>query len=175
MQGTVDIAAVEAEIARLDRALAPLARRPVDITKPGWVENLRAVRPLEEAGVAADTQALLEGLLPAYALSAPAERAALRALFARYTAFRWAATLPAEPVTAERVRLRLLLLSVRDQGTDARDEILALRHLCRSAADAGVDVAPILREVAALSSDQDRFGMGSTRDLMLGMAERFAK
>ena len=48
-----------------------------------------------------------------------------------------------------------------------RDEILALDDLCARAAKNGVDIGPILKEVAALSSDADKYGMGSTRSFML--------
>jgi len=52
---------------------------------------------------------------------------------------------------------------MRDQGEDSRDALLELQELCTQARAAGVNTAPILREVAQMSSDENRFGMGSTR------------
>ena len=95
------------------------------------------------------------------------QRAAVRTLLRTYTAFRWAATLPCRPDTAEGFRLHLLHLSACDQGSDARDEVLKLRHVCKVARENGVDIVPIVEEVAALSSDVDKYRMGSTRSLLL--------
>jgi hypothetical protein len=50
---------------------------------------------------------------------------------------------------------------------DTRDELLTLRDLCESATNAGVDTAPILVEVAGISSDVDRYGMGSIKEILL--------
>ncbi len=74
---------------------------------------------------------------------------------------------PRFPATPEGVRSALMLLSVRDQGADTRDELMVLWAVCGEARAAGVDVDPILREVAAISSDVDRYGMGSVREIFL--------
>ena len=55
----------------------------------------------------------------------------------------------------------------RDQGADTRDEIVGLSLLCRRARELGIDTIPIFVEVAAMSSDVNRYGMGSTRDILL--------
>lgn len=42
----------ESRIMDFEERLRPIARRPVDITRPGWLDRLRAgVPPLDEAGV----------------------------------------------------------------------------------------------------------------------------
>ena len=73
---------------------------------------------------------------------------------------------------AEDFRSHLILLSIKDQGIDTRDTILWLQDWCKQASSAGVDTEPVLREVALLSSDEDKYGMGSTRSLLLTHAER---
>jgi hypothetical protein len=50
-----------------------------------------------------------------------------------------------------------------------RDALLWLQEVCRQAIDAGVNTAPVLQEVAALSSSQNRYGMGSTREMLINM------
>jgi hypothetical protein len=50
---------------------------------------------------------------------------------------------------------------------DTRDELLTLWDLCESAKNAGIDIAPILVEVAGVSSDVDRYGMGSIKEILL--------
>jgi hypothetical protein len=96
----------------------------------------------------------------------------VRRLFDRYTSFRWAAHLPREWDTAEEFRAHLIHLSARDQGSDTRDEILALGDLCDRALGLGIDTGLILDEVAAMSSDEDRYGMGSMRRVILAYGQR---
>ncbi|GIF65921.1 hypothetical protein Ais01nite_39560 [Asanoa ishikariensis] len=73
---------------------------------------------------------------------------------------------PDEPTTPAEFRAELIRWAARDQGTDTRDELLRLRDLVDQARRAGVDLTPILAEVAELSSTEDRYGMGSTRDIL---------
>ena len=155
------ISALASRLAALDAALRPIANRPVDITQPGWAE--RRIVPLDEAGVRTAGEALLADLLAVYASGSDDEREQLRTLYARHSAFAWAATVNDAPHTEAGFRQQLLLLSLKDQGRDARDEILQLRWLCGEARNAGVAIDAILREVAALSSDVDKYRMGSMR------------
>ena len=156
--------------ATLDAALWPMAHRPVDITRPGWSQ--RRVQPLDEANVRSSCETLLQELLSTYASGSDEERAELRALYARHPSFAWAATLPAAPDSEAGFRDQLMLLSLKDQGADARDEILQLQWLCSQASSAGVDVDLILREVAQLSSDVNKYRMGSMRGWLLNAATR---
>jgi hypothetical protein len=158
---------IEVEIARFDQLLTPIAKRPVDISDPGWVEKLKNRTPaLDEAGIRAPVEALLLETLEQYANGDEGTRVTLRDLFHRYHAFSWAASLPQDP-NPEGFRRQLLLLSLKDQGMDPRDEILWLQSICKRARLAGVDLKPTLELVAGLSSDVDRFGMGSTKNLLL--------
>jgi hypothetical protein len=43
--------------------------------------------------------------------------------------------------------------------------------MCQQATAAGVKIQPILREIAELSSDQDKYGMGATKDLLLNASD----
>jgi hypothetical protein len=160
---------IESEIARLDALYRPLANRPVDIMEPDWVEKMgaRVAAGLAALGVEDEAVAVLRALVEHYAAGDDDARAEIRSLFDQHPSFRWAAHLPQEWDSAEDFRAHLLHLSARDQGADTRDEILALQALCARAHDAGIDVDPILDEVAAISSDVDRYGMGSMRTVIL--------
>jgi hypothetical protein len=164
---------VEAVVSRLDQALAPIANTPVEIGDPNWVEKMRRAPPsVVRAGVADEVETALATLLNRYGEGDESTRMAIRELFARYRSFRWAVG-PSYPAdTPDRFRGWLLLLSARDQGADARDELSALSDVCREATAAGVAIGPILREVAAISSDVDRYSMGSMRDILLRCVPR---
>ncbi|MDG4790728.1 hypothetical protein O7626_33290 [Micromonospora sp. WMMD1102] len=157
-----------ARVARLDRAIAPIANRPVDLADPDWADRLRAAPPaVEQAGVAGEAAVVLAALLHRYADGDEATRTAIRELFRDHRSFQWAVGLSFPADTVERFRRQLLLLSARDQGLDTRDELLTLADLGRVARAAGVRIGPVLREVAELSSDVDRYGMGSMRQILL--------
>jgi len=158
---------LELRIMDLEQRLAPIANRPVDITRPGWTEELQQSRhPFDRAGIRAEAESLLEELIRRYRNGTDADRQAIRKLFVEYKALAWAASLPFAPTNEVHARQHLLLFSMKDQGQDSRDALLSLQDLCRTAQQAGVDLAPLLVEVAQLSSDENRFGMGSTRQML---------
>jgi hypothetical protein len=170
----VNLAEIEREIARLDAVYRPVAKAPVDIMDPDAFENMgtRIQAELAQLGVDDQAKAVLRAVIELYAAGDETVRVAVRQLFDRYTSFRWAAHLPREWDTAEEFRAHLVHLSARDQGADTRDEILGLQDLCERAHRAGIDVDPILDEVAAMSSDVDRYGMGSMRSVILRYGKR---
>jgi hypothetical protein len=171
----VDILEIEREMARLDAVYAPLASQPIDVDNrddpesfKNAVMNMGAAIEADRARLAVDDQAeaILRAVVELYVAGDEAVRPAIRRLFGRYTSFRWAAQLPGEWNTADEFRARLVHLSARDQDADTRDEILTLKNLCDRARKVGIDVDPILDEVAAMSSDEDRWGMGSMRSII---------
>ncbi|MDI1461376.1 hypothetical protein QEZ54_10385 [Catellatospora sp. KI3] len=167
-KGMVDLSGVERAVAELDAVYRPVATMPVDLDMlPDLGAHTAAA--LAELGVDERAEAVLRDLVELYAAGEPDVRAAIRRLFDRYTSFRWAARLPrGEEVTEAGLRAELILFSARDQGSDPRDEVLGLRDLCARARRAGLDADPLLAEAAGLSSDVDRYGMGSTRTILLG-------
>jgi hypothetical protein len=175
-EGGVDLVEIEREIARLDAIYRPVATKPVDVTDLDRFMNMGAAIQADLARLAVDDQAeaVLRAITELYAAADDTVRAVIRQLFDRYTSFRWAAHLPRDWDTITEFRARLVHLSSRDQGADTRDEILALQDLCDRARRAGFDVDPMLDEVAAMSSDADRYGMGSMRSIILGYGKRRA-
>jgi hypothetical protein len=161
----VDLGEIEERVAVVDRAVRPIATRPMSAAGPG-------PDPLAEAGMADEAPVLVTALLDAYESSHEPERAGIRAVFRRYRYFSWAAT-EAGPETAggrpaaTAFRRELIHMSALDQGSDTRDMIVALDDVCRRARAQGVDIDPILREVAGMSSTEDRMGMGSSREILL--------
>src|ERR1700758_12886 len=153
----------ESRIMDFEERLRPIARRPVDITRPDWLDRLQAgVPPLDEAGVREHAEQLLGELISAYAKGGEETRSAIRRMFAEYRSFAWAAALSTPRTSVEGLRQHLILFSMRDQGRDSRDALLTVQEIVREA-----DTAGALREVAAMSSSTNRYGMGSTRDMLL--------
>lgn len=173
-EGRVDLIEIEHEMGRLDAVYRTVATKPVDVTDPNAFMNMGAAIQADLARLAVDDQAeaVLRAVIDLYAAGDETVRAAVRQRFDRYTSFRWAAHLPRDWDTAEEFRARLIHLSARDQGADMRDEILALQDVCNRARQAGIDVDPILDEVAAMSSDVDRYGIGSMRSVIFGYGKR---
>ena len=164
----MNLAAVRADVAVLDELLRDIAQRPVDLGDPSWADRLRpGPAPVERAGVAAEVAAALEALLDAYETGGSPVREEVREIFRAYRSFRWAAHLPREWESAAEFRRRLVHVSAVDGGADPRDELMTIWWLCNRARVRGIDVEPVLREVAALSSDTDLYGCGSMRMLIM--------
>ncbi|MEV6966649.1 hypothetical protein AB0M47_16185 [Hamadaea sp. NPDC051192] len=145
----------ETEIARLDDRFRPIAQ---------------ASTPSRDLPAEASAERVLRSLINVYAESTEPDRAALRRLLDRYRYFRWGAHLPYEWTGAAEFRARLIHLSLVDQGDDTRDEILTLRDYCTRAYAEGIEVAPIVAEVVTMSSDVDKYGMGSMKAVLSAYA-----
>ena len=154
------------QIARLDAALRPIANRPVKFLALLFKPR-RHVHPLDDAGLRTQTGQFLFELIEYYPTADDEMRQTIRKLFADHPSFTWAASLPYEPVTDESFRAHLILLSIKDHERDTRDAIVLLHELCEKARSAGVNTGSILKEIAELSSDVNKYGMGSTRSLLL--------
>lgn len=94
-------------------------------------------------------------------------RASIRQLFQKYQSFAWAATLSVPRTTKDGLRQQLILFSMKDQGRDGRDAWLELQAICQVAKGTGLEIAPVLQEIAAMSSNEDKYGMGSTSQMLL--------
>lgn len=164
----MSLAAVRVDVAVIDELLREIAKRKVDVSDPDWVAKLRqAPPPVEEAGVAPEAAAALEAMLDAYETGGVVAREEVRDIFRACPSFRWAVGLPWQFESVAEFRRRLVLVSARDQGADARDELMTIWWLCNHARARGIAVEPVLREVAALSSDADLHGFGSMQELIM--------
>ena len=113
----------------------------------------------------------LEDAIREYERADAGGRAALRKLFADCHDFSNNVTVYEPLDSAESFRRHLLYLSLTYGGKDWRDTRLWLAELWNKAKVAGVDLAPILQEVAALSGDETET-LYSAKDEFLGAAPR---
>jgi hypothetical protein len=182
------IAEIEAAIAELDAAVRPIAKSGFNLSKPDWLARLRdhsarqrahepTWRPaLDRAGIRGEADALISEIIDRYSAASDDERVTIRAIFRKYDCFRWAASLPHGPMTADLFRRTLVLFSIKDQEADWRDAIVWLDGLCAATGRAGIARSELLRAAAALSSDVPPFGSGrSTRAMLTDYADRFAE
>jgi hypothetical protein len=93
-------------------------------------------------------------------------RQIIRSIFVKYDSFAQASTFSLFPTTFDGVR-QLLLLFILDQGQDTWDAILWLNDISARAESAGIQTKTILKEVAGFSSEMNKYGMGSTKSLLL--------
>ncbi|MCX2952822.1 hypothetical protein [Lentzea sp. NEAU-D7] len=151
----------------------PTALRPVHLNNPNWAAELAdRMPPAQEVGVGDEAEAVLADLLgpTSGATNPPAPPCARSSTATR--SFRWAATLPFDETALQSYRSQLVKVSATDQATYTRDVLLWLWDLADRARAAGIDIVPTLVEVAEMSSDADRYGMGSTRKILLDLIER---
>jgi hypothetical protein len=158
---------IVARLAPIDERLRRIAKAPIDLQDVAWLEKMCSVDPLDAAGVRKEAQDLLDELIDAYAAEDDATRSAIRTLFREFSSFAWATAPRAPRKTRIGFRTHLLHFSIADQGDDPRDARLWLDGLLNEAKQAHLDVGATLQEVAALSSREDRYGWGSTRDWLI--------
>ena len=161
-----EVASWKEQVARLDAALRPVVNRRATFGNLLSLIWHGASNPLEEVQVNAQAEQLISELIEYYATGDADMREAIRQLFDEYRSFSWAATLPYQPVTDKSFRAHLILFSMKDQERDTRDAIVTLHAICGKARSAGIRTDPIIAEIAELSSDMDKYGMGSTRTLL---------
>ncbi len=168
-------------IRAMDARLRALIDFGIDLSRPGVLDRLRATRgerhrqfaELEETRKEADL--LLPEMLDLYIKGGDADRQRLRDVLLECRSFRWGLGWGGidRIATAEDARDALAIFSMKDGGSDWRDQIVALDHLCAVMSRAGLPVAAQLAEAAAWSSDTPRFEKArSTRALLLDYAQR---
>jgi hypothetical protein len=174
---------LEDAIRRIDAKMRRLSDFKIDLSRPGVLERMRARRD-ERRGQQADLEETrkeadqwLPEMLQRYRNGSDADRQQMRDLLLEHRNFRWGFGwgLIDRIASAEDARNVLAISSMKDGGSDWRDQIVALDHLCAVLLRAGLPVAPLLTEAAAWSNDVARFPPArSTRALLLDYARRFA-
>jgi hypothetical protein len=173
-------------IRNFDARLRVLSDLGIDLSRPGREllaglrarrDELRRQREERERVQREADRLLLPELLDLYRSGSDEDREFIRDLLDRCPSFRWGFGwgLDDRIATEEDARRALAVLSMKDGGSDYRDQIVALDHLSATMRRLGLPGAALLAETAALSSDVTRFPPArSTRGLLLDRAGRFA-
>ena len=172
-------------IRAFDEKMRVLCDYGIDMSLPGpaLLADLRARRDerrrqfeeLEATQREAD-RLLLPELFDLYCNGGDADRQQIRDLVWQCRSFRWGFGwgLVRRIANADDTSKALAVLSMKDGGSDYRDEIVALDNLCAAMRRAGLPIAALLTEAASWSSDIARFPPSrSTRALLLHYAARF--
>jgi hypothetical protein len=157
------------DLSRPGRELLADLRARRDELRRQWEERKRVQWEVDRL--------LLPELLDLYRNGGDEDREFIRDLLRRCPSFRWGFGwgLDASIKTEEDARRALTVLSMKDGGSDYRDQIVALDHLSATMRRLGLPVAALLTETGSLSSDVARFPPArSTRGLLLDRAGRFA-
>jgi len=174
---------LEVELRRLDAKMRRLGDLGIDLSLPGpaLLARLRARREdmrrqhQELAATQREADRLLPEMLDLYRNGGDLARERLRALLAACPSFRWGFgwRLADRVASVEDARKTLAVFSMKDAGSDYRDQIVALDRLCAAILKARLPAMELLCEAAAWSSDVVRFPPArSTRALLLGYAAR---
>ena len=168
-----------------DARLRVLSDLGIDLRRPSreMLADLRARRDelrrrqVERESVQREAdRLLLSELLDLYRDGGDEDREFVRDLLRQCPSFRWGFGWGLDDRLAgeEDARRALAVLSMKDGGSDYRDQIVALDHLSATMRRLGLPVAALLTEAASLSSDVARFPPArSTRGLLLEYAQRF--
>jgi hypothetical protein len=156
------------EVEAVDDLLRIVVTRKVDLNDPDWVASARAgLEPVDEAGVAPEAATALEALFNAYEAGDDRTRVEVREIFRDYRSFRREVRLSGQWATVDDFRRHLVVVSAGGEYEDPRDVLMFIWRLCNEARDRGIDVEPVLRTVAAISSEVADGSFGSMRHLIM--------
>lgn len=112
-------------------------------------------------------QDILSQFIEAYVCGTEEERTTIRDLFVKYNSFAWAVYYRMRNISNEELRRYFMYLSMLDQGNDTRDYLLTIRDIVSYAKKNRLNYKEIMTEASFLSSTVDRFGWGTTRQILL--------
>lgn len=153
------------ELIRLDKMIRPIAEGPVTLTELKTIFQQPDV--VDYVGIRQEAHSVLLEILRAVETSTEEERRSIRLLVPTYKSFFWAVQPPDAETPEKTLRRSLVHFALIDQYPDPRDAILWLESLCQAPDVLLERLAAIRREVAELASDDDQYGFGSTRSMLL--------
>lgn len=128
----------------------------------------RTLRKAAAAGVEEEFTFFVDELIAGCTRLAPEQRQHLIDLLHENKSCRDCMWLQRDFGTLEELRRQMIVFVLRDQDQDPRDAIGTLTTYEERALRLGLDMEPVLREMAQLASSRSRFeGWRSTRDMIL--------
>jgi hypothetical protein len=151
----------------LDSKLRPIVQQEVDINAPDWQEQLANMpHPADESGLHEEIASLFDEIVDQFETLDVEQRQAIINLMEKNESLMYSAVIEADLETLEGFRRNMILFVIADQGKDTRDAIVALGQYRELGQKHGYDVDAIFKKLASVASDHDKYGWGSTRDLL---------
>ena len=151
----------------LESKLRSIVQKEVDINAPDWKEQLANMpHPADKSCLREDITSLFDEIVDQFETLSIEQRQAIYDLMERNDSLMYSAVISANLETPEGFRRNMILFVIEDQGKDTRDAILALQRYRELGQTHGYDVDAIFKQLARIANDHDKYGWGSTRDLL---------
>lgn len=152
----------------LDEQLHPIVHAEIDINAPDWLEQLENFpHPADSSGLRDEISSLFNQIVTKFESLNDEQRQRVIDLMDKKDSLMYSAVLDIDRSTPEGFRKHMILFVIEDQGKDTRDAIMALDHYRKDAEEHGINVNLIFQEMAKIASTRDKYGWGTTRDLLL--------
>ena len=162
-------AAWEEQAKSLDSMLRTIVKKEVDVTDPDWMEKLaNRPHPADESGLREEITDLFDEIVDQFESLNDMQRQAIIDLMEDNDSLMYSAVIRANLDTLDGFRRNMILFLIEDQGKDTRDAIVKLGHYRELGQKHGYDVDAIFEQLASIANSHDKYGWGSTRDLLLG-------
>ena len=151
----------------LDSKLRPIVQKDVDINAPAWKDQLANMpHPADESCLRDVITSLFDEIVDHFESLDVPQRQAVIDLMEKNESLIYSAVITDNIETVGGFRRNMILFVIADQGKDTRDAIVALEHYRELGQKRGYDVDAIYEKLASIASDHDKYGWGSTRELL---------
>lgn len=152
----------------INQQLQPVVKAKVDTSAPDWLQQLEnSPHPADESGLRQEIQSLFNEIIAKFQACDVDQRQQIIDLMDQNDCLMYSAVIDGNIDTTEGFRRKMVLVVLEDQGKDPRDTVLTLAQLRKEAEKNSIDADAIFREMAAIASKRDKYGWGSTSDLLL--------
>lgn len=149
------------ELQIFDSRVKPVINAPYTGDSSSFYQELHAL------GLKSRADAIVQQIVDEFPKLTAENRRKVSELVNRYSGINWLTDLMRKVESIEAFRLSLTWFVIMDQGKDTRDAILELESYISKGKTFGYPVKALLQEISRMASEQDRYGWGSTRDLIL--------
>lgn len=150
---------------QMDQFLAliePILNRPytADTTREKIMEEINALN------ITSEVNQLIREIISYFPKLSANERQSISDIIVEKEVFIWGSDLFRKIESEEDFRNRILWFIIKDQGRDSRDAILEFQGIMSIGQGLKLNITPILKAYLPYASKKDRYGMGSTYQLI---------
>ncbi len=149
------------ELQTLDSRVKPLINAPYTGDSSSFYQELHAL------GLKSRADVIVQQIVAEFPELTAENRRRVSELVNRHGGINWLTDFMRKVESIEAFRMSLTWFVIMDQGKDTRDAILELESYISKGKTLGYPVKALLQEISRMASEQDRYGWGSTQDLIL--------